>query len=103
MKNVYRVGSLKSGPVVRRVDAQPNRVIQMGGVNHATIWTRPVKAKTAAELLEKDDEKPGTLTADQRLEMSKRAGDKYKKRDPFLKRPTESQKDYIRRINKMMG
>lgn len=63
-------------------------------------------ARTAAELLEKDDDSVGSkhrLSDYQRDLFARVAGDRYKKRDPYEMRSSETKDDYIRRINVLMG
>ena len=94
----------KSGPVVTVGPVAGGRNVVFGG-DKAVRGKRPCSKKTAAELLYKDDEhcRGPQLTAIQRETLVKRAGDQYKKRDPFAKRPTESVQDYVARVNKLVA
>lgn len=131
MKSIYKAGSIKSGPTVVRAirtegqegytairrklveeNGRSRVVIEkeqvtdsravVFGVDHNSKWKRCSK-KTAADLLEKDDDRPGTLTAVQREELTRIAGKQYRKKDPFLKRENENTQEYIRRINSLVG
>ena len=68
-----------------------------------TQWRRPIRKKTAAELLEKADAGQAKLTASQRETLEARAGKSYKKKDPLVKRPDESTQEYLARIQKMFA
>ena len=58
--------------------------------------------KTAAMLLERDDDNPGRLTAIQRETLEARAGKQYRRRDPYEKRANENTSEYAARINKLI-
>ena len=92
----------KSGPHIIKGPVKSARVIHLAGEDKGH-GGKPCSPATAAELLHRDDEKPGLLTADQRQTLELKAKKKYKKIDPFLKRPTETTEEYIRRINNLVG
>lgn len=74
----------------------------MAGEDKGFRGKRPSK-KTCAELLEKDDINPGILSAEQRQMLEAKAGDKYKKMNPYEKRPDETLEMYARRLKKLVA
>jgi len=100
MKNRRWRADPRSGPQIIEGPVKSSRHVVFG-VNHTTGGA--FTPKTAVELLERDDDKPGFLTARVRRTCEEKAGDKYKKRDPFLKRPSETVEEYVKRINQIAG
>lgn len=64
-----------------------------------TEW-KPIKKDTAAELLQRADDRELKLTAEQRATLKAKAGDKYKPGNALERRKGESVQDYLARIKK---
>ena len=77
------------------------RNVQLAGEDKG-FRGKPISKKTCVEFLERDDNKPGFLTAVQRETLEKKAGNKYKKQDPFEKRKGESVEQYAKRISALV-
>lgn len=99
MNRRYRATN-KTMRIVRNVTEFPRDIGPL--IGDKGTGGRPCTKKTAVMLLERDDNSPGLLTTIQRETLEERAGDQYRKRDPFERRPSESSDEYVRRINKIM-
>ncbi|KKK77984.1 hypothetical protein LCGC14_2848100 [marine sediment metagenome] len=84
-----------------RSTREPSRYI---GSLSEPKYTKSIRCtkKTAILLLERDDDNQGMLTAVQRETLEARAGEQYRKRDPFDKRPSETTAGYVARIRRVM-
>jgi len=72
---------------------------EMAPADRATKWRKPTK-KTAIELLETDDSKPGLLSSLQRKKLEIKAGKAGTGRKSGYKKPKESAQEYVNRIRK---
>lgn len=70
-----------------------------------TKWRRPIRKKTAVELLERADKGEISMTQKQRAVFLERAGKNYKpiSSDPLERRKGESVEDYLARLKKMFS
>lgn len=103
MYNRYYPSS-KSGPHVQAGPGDPSARNMVFGTDHNVRWKR-CRKKTARELLEKEEETPGTFTKVQRLTLEALAGKKpgtakrsKKPVDPFDKLQGETPEEYVKRI-----
>ncbi len=95
----YRTSD-KSAFVVRRVFDDRHIIGKLTESQYTK--SKRCSKKTAVMLLEKDDDNPGMLTVESREALETRAGKQYKKRDPFERRPNETDWQYVERINRVM-
>lgn len=70
------------------------------GETKATKW-KPIKKKTAVELLERNDDNELSLSAAQRKTLVEIAGDKYKQRNPLERRKGETPEQFLARLQGM--
>lgn len=66
-----------------------------------TQWRRPIRKKTAAELLYRNDDREIELSQEHRARLIEIAGKAYTYRDPLLRRKDESPEQYLARLKRM--
>jgi hypothetical protein len=79
-----------------------NRPRPLGSPKYSK-WRKPIRKKTAAELLEKADEGAISLTGSQRELLENRAGKAYRKRktNPLQRKPKESVQSFLARLKEV--